>query len=162
MLKVRVGYPTKQEERSILDRMVVPQAVRTSRGEGSGERTIAPVISIADVRAARDAAARIYLDDKIREYIVNLVQATRTPADYRVNVAELVQFGASPRATICLAQASKAKALLEGRTYVTPQDVKSIAMEVLRHRVIVTYEAEAQDLTSEDVVRQILEQVKVP
>ncbi len=81
------------------------EAVRTSRGEGAGERTIAPVISIADVRAARDAAARIYLDDKIREYIVNLVQATRTPADYRVNVAELVQFGASPRATICLAQA---------------------------------------------------------
>ncbi|MGE3108420.1 MAG: AAA family ATPase [Phycisphaerales bacterium] len=166
MLKVRVGYPTKGEERMILDRMVVPEAVRKAAGRDGTEAgvkgDVSPVISVGEVRAAREAASRVYLDDKIREYIVNLVQATRTPADYKVNVAELVQFGASPRATIALAQAGKARALLEGRTYVTPQDVKSVAMDVLRHRVIVTYEAEAQELTSEDVVKQILEHVRAP
>ncbi len=161
MLKVRVGYPTKVEERTILDRMVVPQLVRSAPGR-EGDGSVSAVITIADVRAAREAASRVYLDEKIREYIVSLVQATRTPKEYKVDVEGLIQFGGSPRATICLAQASKARAFLEGRTYVTPQDVKSVGMEVLRHRVIVTYEAEAQDVTSEEVVKQILEQVRVP
>jgi len=154
MLKVRVDYPTKTEERAILDRMA---HVRTA-----GTTDVSPVISVADIRRAREAADRVYLDDKIKSYIVDLVQATRKPAEYKIDAENLIQFGASPRATISLALAGKAHAMLEGRGYVTPHDIKSVGMDVLRHRVIVTYEAEAQDLTSDQIVQRILDHVRVP
>ncbi|MBC7772498.1 MAG: MoxR family ATPase, partial [Pyrinomonadaceae bacterium] len=154
MLKVKVDYPTKVQERAILDRMAHVQTGRTEE--------ISPVISVADIKRAREVADRVYLDDKIKSYIVDIVQATRKPLEYRIDVANLIQFGASPRATICLALAGKARAMLEGRAYVTPHDIKSVGMDVLRHRVIVTYEAEAQDLTSDEIVQRILEHVPVP
>jgi MoxR-like ATPase len=102
------------------------------------------------------------MDEKIEEYIVNLVEATRSPEAYKLDIGQLIRYGASPRATIFLAMAAKANALIEGRGYVTPQDVKTIAMNVLRHRVIVTYEAEAEEKTSENLIEQILEAVDVP
>jgi len=167
MLKVRVGYPTKVEERTILDRMAfVPTGAKVRGGDGEPNPPhapdVSPVMQVSDIVKARRVTDRVYIDDKVRDYIVELVQATRNPAEYRLDIGSLIEFGASPRATICLALAGKARALLEGRGYVTPHDVKSVAMDVLRHRVIVTYEAEARDLTSEDVVRQVLDHVRVP
>jgi len=104
----------------------------------------------------------VYMDDKIKNYIVDLVFATRDPQAYKIEIADLIQYGASPRATIYLALAAKAYAFLQGRGYVTPQDVKTIGMDVLRHRVIVSYEAEAEDLTSESVIKRIFDEVPVP
>jgi len=152
MLKVVVDYPSKEEERAILDRMA-----STAPHKG-----IKPVLSPADVVAARKVVDEIYMDDKIKDYIVDLVLATRDPARYGVPAADLVQFGASPRATLALTVGAKASAFLEGRGYVTPQDVKSLAMDILRHRVIITYEAEAEEKTSEDVVQAVLDHVPVP
>jgi len=152
MLKVVVGYPTRDDEIEILNRM--------SKTRHTVE--IQPVLSPADVVSARELVDRIYLDDKVAGYIVDLVLATRTPDTYSVPIGDLVQYGASPRATINLSLAAKANAFLEGRGYVVPQDVKSMAMDVLHHRVILTYEAEAQDKTPDDVVRSILEHLPVP
>jgi len=121
-----------------------------------------PVLSLEQVRRARAAADNVYVDDKIKDYIVNIVHATRRPAEYGLDVGRLIQYGASPRATIFLALAAKARAFLEGRGYVTPHDVKSVGMDVLRHRVIVTYEAEAQDVRAEQVVARVLDHVPVP
>jgi MoxR-like ATPase len=120
------------------------------------------VIKPEDIFRLRELTDEIYMDEKVEDYIIDIVQATRVPAEYGLDVAGLIQYGASPRATIFLAMASKAHALLQGRGYVTPQDVKSIGMDVLRHRVIVTYEAEAEEKTSEDVVAAIFDNVAVP
>ncbi len=152
MLKVQVTYPSKAEERMILDRM----------GETSPLKLIEPVMQPDHIAAARRLVDQIYIDDRIKDYIVDLVQATRRPAEYRLPLDELIQYGASPRATIFLTLGAKASAFLGGRGYVTPQDVKNVAMDVLRHRVIVTYEAEAEEKTSVDVVQQILDHVPVP
>jgi MoxR-like ATPase len=157
MLKVRVDYPTKGEEREILDRMGTSKASMSLRGESE-----APVMRLSDVVAARGAVDRVFVDEKIKNYIVDIVHATRRPEEYKLAVKRLIEFGASPRATIAIALASKAHAFLQGRGYVTPHDVKTVAMDVLRHRVIVSYEAEAQDLTSEHVVREVLDHVAVP
>ncbi len=152
MFKLIVSYPSKADEHKILKRMA-----------GTDPQTdVEPVITPDDVKRLRGLADNIYMDEKIEEYIVNLVEASRNPDVYKLDIGSLIRYGASPRATIYLAMASKANALIEGRGYVTPQDVKTVAMDVLRHRVVITYEAEAEEKTSEDLVEQILQTVDVP
>ena len=152
MLKVVVGYPNKAEERQILDRMTeetVPVAKK--------------LISPPDIVRARSLVRQVYVDEKIKDYVIDLVFATRNPADYGLTeLTDLIEYGASPRATIWLTMAAKAYAFLRRRGYVTPEDVKSIGVDVLRHRVIPTYEAEAEDTTSEDIVRRIFDTIEVP
>ena len=152
MLKLKIGYPTREEERQILDLMA-----RTS-----GLPTASPVVEARTILASRQVINDIYVDDKVKDYIVDLVCATRDPAKYKINVKDYIQLGASPRATISLTLAAKAYAFLKGRGYVTPQDVKSIGMDVLRHRVAITYEAEAEDKTSETVIQKIFDELPVP
>ena len=152
MLKLIVGYPDKAEEREILDRMSTTRAAHS----------IEPVMEPSAIEAARRVVDEIYIDEKIKDYIVDLVFATRQPADYGLELADLIQYGASPRATINLTIAARANAFLDGRGYVVPQDVKDVAMDVLRHRVIITYEAEAEEKTSVDIVQTILDNVAVP
>jgi MoxR-like ATPase len=152
MLKLIVTYPSKEEELSILQRMA------KTRPATKVEQVIEP----ADISRLRELADEIYVDEKIQHYIVDLVHATRQPGEYGLDIDRLILYGASPRATIYLTMAAKARALLEGRGYVTPQDVKSIGMDVLRHRVIISYEAEAEETTSEHIVKQIFDTVEVP
>ncbi len=152
MLKLKVTYPSKEEEKKILERMA----------RSSTKIDVQPVISPKDILRLRQLADEIYMDEKVEDYILNIVQATRTPEKYGLDVGKLIQYGASPRATIYLAMASRAHALMQGRGYVTPQDVKSIGMDVLRHRVIVTYEAEAEEKTPENVVGAIFDSIAVP
>jgi MoxR-like ATPase len=152
MLKLIVGYPDRGEEREILDRM----------SKTSPAQTIARVMAPDAIAAARRVVDEIYVDDKIKDYIVDLVFATRRPREDGLELDDLIQYGASPRATIFLTITAKANAFLDGRGYVVPQDVKDVAMDVLRHRVILTYEAEAEDKTSEDVIRTVLDHVPVP
>jgi len=151
MLKVNVTYPDPQEELVIMDRVEV----------GSNP-TVSPVVGPADILAAREVVRQVYVDDKVKKYIVDLVVATREPQAYGIDIAQLIEYGASPRASIYLQQCARALAFLQGRAYVTPQDIKTIGMDVLRHRVIITYEAEAEELTSEDVVQRIFDEVPVP
>jgi MoxR-like ATPase len=151
MLKVTVGYPSRQEERQILDLW----------GLGTAP-VLNPVMDPQEIRSARAAVARVYIDEKIRNYIVDLVMATRKPAEYGLDLEGLIHFGASPRATISLAKACQAHAFLEGRGYVTPDDIKAISLPVLRHRILTTYEAEAEEITSEDIARRVLDRVEVP
>jgi MoxR-like ATPase len=152
MLKVVVTYPSKIEERAILDSMATTQP----------RLGVQPVITCDHVAQSRAVVDSIYIDDKVRDYIVDVVLATRDPKAYKLNLAGYIRYGASPRATISLTLASKAHAFLQGRGYVTPQDVKSLAHDVLRHRVSVTYEAEAENITSEDIINTILETLPVP
>ena len=152
MMKVIVGYPNRDEEIQILDRMSRTKPVLD----------VTPTMAPEDILRARGLVDEIYVDDRVRDYIVDLVMATRDPGAYKLPIAELIQFGASPRATINLTLAAKANAFLDGRGYVVPGDVKDIALDVLRHRVIITYEAEAEEKTSDDVVRSILDHVAVP
>jgi MoxR-like ATPase len=152
MLKLKIGYPTRAEERQILDLMA-----RTS-----GTPSTSPVVQPGQILQARQVVNDIYLDDKVKDYIVDLVCATRDPESYKIQVKDYIQLGASPRATISLTLAAKAYAYIRGRGYVTPQDVKSIGMDVLRHRVAITYEAEAEDMTSETVVQKIFDELPVP
>jgi len=152
MLKIRIDYPDKAEERKILDRMAVTHATFD----------IQPVIALEEILQVRAVIDQIYMDEKIRDYIVDVVCATRRPEQYGLNLKNLIQYGTSPRASIYLALTAKAMAFIQGRGYVTPQDVKSIGMDVLRHRVIITYEAEAEDKTSEDIIRTIFDNIEVP
>ena len=123
---------------------------------------VSAVTSLQAVSEARKLVNDVYVDPKIRDYIVSLIFATRSPADYKLDLGQYIQFGASPRATISLTLAAKAWALMQGRSYVVPQDIKEIGMDVLRHRVIPSYEAEAEEITSEDLVTSIFEAVPVP
>ena len=152
MLKLRIGYPSRDEERQILELMA-----RTS-----GWPSASPVVDRARILEAREVINHVYVDDKVKDYIVDLVCATRDPAQYRIDLAGLIQLGASPRATIALTLCAKAHAFLRGRGYVTPQDVKTIALDVLRHRVAITYEAEAEEKTSELIIQKILDELPVP
>lgn len=152
IFKLKITYPTKSEEHEILKKMA----------RSAPPVNVSPVISPEDIRRLRALGDEIYMDEKIEEYIVNLVEATRKPENYKLEMSQLIRYGASPRATIFLAMASRANALLEGRGYVTPQDVKTVAINILRHRVIITYEAEAEEKTAEDIIEQILETVDVP
>jgi MoxR-like ATPase len=152
MLKLKLNYPTKDEELIILDRMSAIEPVID----------VEAVLGPADLITLRSALDDLYIDDKIKRYIVDVVHATRRPAEYGLDLGPLIQTGASPRATIFLTRAAKAQALLDGRGYVTPQDVKSIGPDVLRHRVTITYEAEAEDLTSEILLQRIFDHLRVP
>jgi MoxR-like ATPase len=152
MLKVIVDYPNRDEELQILRRMS-----KTSSSVG-----ITAVTSPAEILAARELIDEIHVDEKVEGYIVDLIMATRSPESYGLNLSSMIQFGGSPRATINLALASKANAFLAGRAYVTPSDVRELAMDILRHRVAVTYEAEAEELSSESIVSQILDHVPMP
>src|ERR1700710_761631 len=152
MLKLKIGYPTRAEERQILEMMA----------KTSGTPTTSAVVDPKDILKARAVINDIYVDDKVKDYIVDLVCATRDPEHYKIAVKDFIQLGASPRATIALLLASTAYAFLKGRGYVTPQDVKSIGMDVLRHRVAITYEAEAEEKTSETVIQKIFNELPVP
>jgi len=153
MLKLKIGYPTKDEELKIMKRM----AITDKKVDAS------PVTSPSDILKARKTIDEVYIDERIEKYIVDIVFATREPKAYRLDeLTPLIKYGASPRASIFLSIASKAYAFLQGRGYVVPQDVKTIGMDVLRHRVIISYEAEAEDKTSEDIIKRVFEEVKVP
>jgi len=152
MLKTVVGYPSMNEERRILEDF--DQTDRRIR--------VDPVVSPAAVLASREVVNTIYVDDKIKDYIVSLVFATRNPRDFQLELQEYIETGASPRATINLKAAARALAYLSGRGFVTPDDVKAAALDVLRHRIRVSYEAEAEDVTSEDIIRKILDTLPVP
>jgi len=151
MLKLRITYPNKQEERQIMERIEVGRKF-----------TLEPVISPDDIVQARSIVNEVYIDDKIKDYIVDIVLATREPKAYGLDLEHLIEYGASPRASIYLKQTARAYAFLQGRGYVSPQDVKSVGMDVLRHRIIITYEAEAEEMTSEDIVRRVFDGVEVP
>jgi MoxR-like ATPase len=152
MLKLKVTYPSREEELVILRRMARNRV----------DLAVSPVMGPADVRELRDLVDIVYIDPKIEEYIVSLVDASRNPAAFGLPLQALVEYGASPRASIYLALTAKAHALIQGRGYVTPYDVKSMAMDVLRHRIILSYEAEAEGRTPEDLTGQILDGVEVP
>ncbi len=152
MLKVKINYPDKGQERQILDRMAMTDK----------KFDIRPVIKPNDIAEVRAVVDEIYIDEKVKDYIVNIVCATRDPKAYKLDLANFISYGASPRATIYLAVAAKAHAFIQQRGYVTPQDVKSVGPDVLRHRVIVSYEAEAEDKTSEDIIKTIFDNIEVP
>lgn len=152
MLKVRITYPQPEQERRVLDLALE-----------EGAPPVRPVLQPQDILEMQDVVRMIYVDEQIRNYIVSVVGATRDPAAFRLKeIAPLIEFGASPRATIFLGIGARANAFLNGRAYVTPQDVKDVALDVLRHRVILTYEAEAEEKTSDDIIRELLAAVPVP
>jgi len=151
MLKLKIDYPDAKEERQILDRM-----------SGDEPIAVAKVVRPADIVRVREVVKEVYIDDRIKDYVVALVTATRKPEDYRLDLKGLIHYGASPRATIYLAQAARAHAFVKGRGYVTPEDIKAIGLDVLRHRIILTYEAEAKEVTTESVVSRIFDAVQVP
>jgi len=151
MLKIKITYPTREEELSILNSTLTKKFEKPR-----------PVLTAEKIAEARKLVDEVYIDEKIKQYIINIVFATRNPQMYDLDIADLIEYGASPRATIYLCAAAKAHAFIRRRGYVTPEDVKAIGLDVLRHRVIVTYEAEAEEMTSEDVVRKIFDQVEVP
>lgn len=152
MMKLMVNYPSKKEEKEILERMTTGRKIQ-----------ISPVIDVEKIIELRKLLHEIYIDDKVKDYIVDLVFATRFPEEYNLkDLKPLISCGGSPRASIMLTLVAKANAFMNGRGYVTPDDVKEIGMDVLRHRVLVTYEAEAENLKSEDIIRKIFDQVEVP
>jgi MoxR-like ATPase len=152
MLMVKVGYPTREEERKILDRMA-----------GTVAPTVSPVATLEQLADAARIAQQVYVDDKVKDYIVQVVHATREPKKHGLgDLATLIEYGASPRATIAMLKAARAHAFLRHRGYVTPEDIKAIGLDVLRHRVVLSYEAEAEQITPEQVVRRVFEVVEVP
>jgi MoxR-like ATPase len=151
MLKLEIDYPDPKEERQILDLMAQDDVIPVNK-----------VITPADILRLRSVVKEVYMDDRIKDYIVQLVLATRKPQEFKLDLKDLIQFGASPRATIYLAQAARAHAFLKGRGYVTPDDIKAIGMDVLRHRIILTYEAEAEEVTTESVISRVFDAVQVP
>jgi MoxR-like ATPase len=152
LLKIRISYPTREEERQIVDRIAV-----------AGEPKINAVVEPADILRARELCKSIYIDGKIQDYIIDLVFATREPEKYGLpELKPLIRFGASPRASIYLTTAARAMAFLKHRGFVIPEDIKELAADVLRHRIILSYEAEAEELTTDDIVQRILGAVEVP
>ncbi len=152
MLKLKVGYPSKEEELAILNRMAAIEP----------DTSVHAVLEPAAISELRKTLDDLYMDDKIKRYIVDIIHCTRRPDEFGLDIAPYIQYGASPRATIFLTRAARAQAFLDGRGYVTPQDVKSIGYDVLRHRVAVTYEAEAEDITSDQLLKRIFDHLKVP
>src|SRR6059036_1167745 len=151
MLKVRVDYPSHEEERSILERIALQSLPQ-----------VRPVVGPEEILQARRAVRLVYMDERIKDYIVELVLATRKPAERGLNIGPLLRFGASPRATVALTVAAKAHAFVRGRGYVTPEDVKAIGADVLRHRLILSYEAEAEQVDSDEIVRRVFDAIEVP
>jgi len=152
MLKLRVGYPSREEERKILDLMAT----------SAPNLKVVPVLDPADIIRSREIVNGIYIDDRVKDYIVDVVFATREPSAYKLKLDGMIRYGASPRATIALTLAARARAFMAGRGYVTPQDVKSVGPDVLRHRVIISYEAEAEEVTSEAIIDKIFAGLPVP
>ena len=152
MLKAVIGYPSRLEERTILDRGIAGRQAEVRR-----------VVSDAMILAARESVRDVYIDDRLKDYVIQIASATRHPRNFRMeSIAPFIAFGASPRATIFLAQAAQAHAFLDGRGYVTPDDIKSVAPDVLRHRLVITYEAEAEEITADEIVNRVLAGVEVP
>lgn len=152
MLKVKVDYPSRTEERLILDRMANDSPIAVEQA-----------VSIDQIRRLREVVEIVYIDDKIKDYVVDLVQATRRPADYGLaDMAPLIEYGASPRAAIFLVRTARAHAFIQRRGYVTPEDVKAVGADVLRHRIIVSYEAEAEEIDSDRIVQQLFDHIEVP
>jgi MoxR-like ATPase len=152
MLMLKIGYPSPAEEREIMD-----------RNTGAPSAKVSKVVSTADILNAREVLREIYVDDKVKEYIINIVFASREPAKYGLGeLTDLIAYGASPRASIYLNLAAKAHAFLKGRGYITPEDIKAIGYDVLRHRVIITYEAEAEEIDSDKIVAKIFDTIEVP
>jgi MoxR-like ATPase len=151
MLKLKLDYPSRKDEREILERMSTQDQPHASR-----------VVDAEEILKARKVVDDIYMDDRVKEYILEIVFATRNPDEFGLDIAPLIEFGASPRATLFLAQASRAHAFIRARGYVTPEDVKSIGADVLRHRVILSYEAEAENIKPEEIIQRIFDTVEVP
>jgi MoxR-like ATPase len=151
MLKLRITYPSRKEERDILDRMAAAPEI--------------PVSAVArpeQILKAAQVVRQIYIDDKLKDYVVNLIYATRAPADYGLDLKPLIDYGASPRATIFMVRAAMAHACLNGRGFVIPEDIKAIALDVLRHRIILSYEAESEELTADDLITRVFDAIPVP
>ncbi len=151
MLKLRITYPSRKEERDILDRMAT-----------APEILLRSVASPEQILQASETIRRIYVDEKLKDYVVNLVCATRTPAEFGLDLKPLIDFGASPRATIFLIRAAMAHAFLNGRGFVIPEDIKALALDVLRHRIILSYEAESEELTADDLITRVFDAIPVP
>ena len=151
MLKCKIEHPSKDDERRIMNRFT-----------RKFDAAVVPVVSGEQVLGMRDVLDQVYCDEKVGDYILDIVFATRKPEDYKLDIKHQIEYGASPRATLYLNLASRANAMLKGRAYATPQDVKEIAHDVLRHRIILTYEAEAEEVTSEDIIDRILSEIPVP
>ncbi|MCX7847289.1 MAG: AAA family ATPase [bacterium] len=152
MLKLKITYPNKKEEKEIQARMARTKATID----------VQPVVTPKEIMAARSVVDQVFMDERIRDYIIDIVFATREPEAYKLPLKEYIQYGASPRATLYLTIGAKAHAFVHGRGYVTPQDVKSVGLDVLRHRVIISYEAEAEEMTADDVVQKIFDEIEVP
>jgi MoxR-like ATPase len=152
MLKLRVDYPTREDERKIVDRMA----------SSAPKTRVEATISTDQIAGARRLVDQIHVDDRVKDYIVSVVHASRRPKEFGLDIGRLISFGGSPRASIALTMASRAHAFLQGRPYATPADVKSIGMDVLRHRIIASYEAQAEDVTSEQIVQRIFDHVPLP
>ncbi|MBL4810359.1 MAG: AAA family ATPase [Phycisphaerales bacterium] len=156
MFKIKVGYPSASDERLIVDRMI--STIQTP--------TVQAMLTLAQLGSARKTVNEIYIDDKLKNYIVSLVQATRDPdsagVQWSMEMEKMIEFGASPRASLALARAARASAFLEGRGFVTPSDIKMIGMDVMRHRVIISYEAEAEGITPEDLVQEVFDRIAIP
>jgi MoxR-like ATPase len=152
MLKILVDYPSREEERAIL-----------SQSLDGGAAVVKPAVSIAEVAQLQEATRRVEVNDRLREYVIRLVEATRHPERHKLEtLAPLIEYGASPRAGVFLARGAQAYAFVQGRTYVTPDDVKALAPDVLRHRLVLTYEAEAQGISADEIVTRLLEGVGIP
>ncbi|HDQ25519.1 MAG TPA: MoxR family ATPase [bacterium] len=151
LLKVVVDYPTKEEESVIIDRNTTGEEIK-----------VPVVLKPADILDMREAVDGVYVDEKIKGYVTDIVFATREPADYKLELAHLIEYGCSPRASISLIRAAKARAFINGNGYVSPDDIKAVVYEVLRHRLILSYEAEAEEVTPDDVINQIINKIKVP
>ena len=151
MLKLKLDYPNRKEEREILERMATEDVPRSSK-----------VVGPDAILKARKVVEEVYIDERIKEYILSIVFATRDPAEFGLNIGDLIEYGASPRASLYLVQAARAHAFIRGRGYVTPEDVKSVGPDVLRHRVILSYEAEAEDVKPEEIIQRIFDTVEVP
>jgi MoxR-like ATPase len=151
LLKLKIGYPTREEELQILDRMA-----------GQPVPPVDKVLDPAGIKDIRQAVGAVFVDPKIKSYIIDIVFASREPQASGLDLGPLIAWGASPRATLALTQLSRARALLKGRAFVIPEDVKAVGLDVLRHRILITYEAEAENLTSDDVVTTLLDNIEVP
>ena len=151
MLKIVIDYPSMEEEKQIMNRVGFESPFE-----------IRSIIDSPQIDEISTIIKEIHVEEKLKEYIVDLVFATRKPEDYKIDISNYIQYGASPRATIFLSLAARAYAFLQGRAYVTPQDIKTVAPDVLRHRIILSYEAEAEDVTTEDIVKQVFDSVEVP
>ncbi len=151
MLKINITYPSSEEEYQILNRM-----------EKTDDFEVSKVLDEKNILELREIVREVYIEDKLKRYIVDIVSATRKPSQFGINIDHLVQYGASPRATIYITRAAKANAFLQGRYYVTPDDIKEIGLDVLRHRIILSYEAEAEEKTTDQVIREVFSNIEVP